>query len=304
MQITVFENRIWFKIYGPNIESQDGDCDIETMFTDEQEPNTCKLKIYNLSDTNMNAILTNTKYVEIYTNQYGTTDTDGQPLWQLAFEGLLKEAIKKPKPPKLTKKGKPRKTSAKIRYLTPSITTGDDDADDYIEIDLQEGKGAEIGTFVSKSYKKGFNVKKILTDMAKLIDMEIVFDKNVKDWNVTYPIILHDNVLNSLTQVASYIGCTATINKGRVYVVPKQENVDGVISYYQFDESNIQQPNYLQDKKIEFTAPYMPTLLPGQFVKLYNKKQGIDGVFQIVKIESKFSNNTEDCESKITVKYE
>ena len=303
MQITVFENRIWFKIYGPNIESKDADCDIETMFTDEQEPNTCKLKIYNLSDTNMNAILNNTKYVEVYTNQYGTTDTDGQPLWQLAFEGLLKEAVKKPKP-KYTKKGRLRKTSAKIRYLTPSITTGDDDADDYIEIELQEGKGAEIGTFVSKSYKKGFNVKKILTDMAKLIDMEIVFDKNVNAWNVTYPIILHDNVLNSLTQVASYIGCKATITQGRVYVVPKQENVKGVISYYQFDESNIQQPNYLQDKKIEFTAPYMPTLLPGQFVRLYNKKQEIDGVFQIVKIESKFSNNTEDCESKITVKYE
>ena len=303
MKVTVFENRIWFKIYGPNIESKDADCDIETMFTDEQEPNTCKLRIYNLTDDNMNAILNNTKYVEVYTNQYGNVNTNGQPLWQLAFEGLLKEAIKKPKP-KYTKKGKLRKSSAKVRYLTPSITTGDDDGDDYIEIDLQEGKGAEIGTFVSKSYKKGFNIKKILTDMAKSIDMEIVFDKNVKDWNVTYPIILHDNVRNSLTQVASYIGCTANITNNRVYVVPKQENVKGVISYYQFDESNIQQPNYLQDKKIEFTAPYMPTLLPGQFVRLYNKKQQIDGVFQIVKIESKFSNNTEDCESKITVKYE
>lgn len=301
MQTTIFKNKIKFKIYGPNIESEEADCEFTTMFTDEKEPNTCTLKIYNLNDTNMNAILTNTQYVEVYTNQYGTKDSDDTLLWQIAFEGLLKEAIKKPKV-SYTKKGKLRKTTAKTRYLTPSITTGDDDADDYIEIELQEGKGAEIGSFISKSYRKGFNVKKILEDMAKAIDMEIVFDKNVKDFTITYPIILHDNILNSLHQVASYINCTCSIANNRIFVTGK--TLDGVAIYYQFDEDNIQQPRYLQDKKIEFTAPYMPTLLPGQFVKLINKKQEIDGVFQIVKIESSFSNHSEDCESKITVKYE
>lgn len=303
MNVTVFENKIKLKIYYGTyvIETDQADCEFETMFTDEKDPNTCKLKIYNLNEKNVDNIITDTKYVEIWTNQYGEKDSDGSPLWQLAFEGLLREAIKKPKV-SYTKKGKVRKTKAKVKYLTPSITTGDDEADDYIELDLQEGKGADIGTFVSKSYRKGFNVKKILTDMAKSIDMEIVFDKNVKNWNVTYPIILHDNVRNSLNRVASYIGCKAVIGNGRVYIA--STNPEGVITYYWFDETNIQQPNYLQDKKIEFTAPYMPTLLPAQFVKLTNKKQQIDGVFQIVKIESKFSNHSEDCESKITVKYE
>ncbi len=304
MNITIFENKIKLKIYYGTyvLETDQADCEFETMFSDESNVlNTCKLKIFNLNEEHINSIITDTKYVEIWTNQYGEKDENGLPLWQLAFEGLLREAIKKPKPT-YTKKGKLRKSSSKVRYLTPSVITGDDEADDYIELSLQEGKGADIGTFVSKSYRTGFNVKKILTDMAKSIEMEIVFDKNVKDWNVTYPITLHDNVRNSLNRVASYIGCKAVINNNKVYIA--SENPDGVITYYWFDENNTQQPNYEQDKKISFTIAYMPTLLPAQFVKLTNKKQQIDGIFQIVKIESKFSNHSEDCESKITVKYE
>ena len=300
MNTTIFENKIKVIIYGPNIEITEADCDFATELTDEKDPNTCKVKIYNLNDVNMDLVLNNTEYIEIFTNQYGEKDTNGQILWQFAFGGIVKEAEKKPKP-KYTKKGKLRKTKAKTKYLTPSITTGDDDADDYIEIELQEGNGTDIGTFVSKSYRNGFDVKKILTDLAKSIDMEIVFDKNVKNFKVTYPIILHDNGRNSLNQVASYIGCTCTIQNDRIYVVSK--NPSGTTIYFSFDEENIQQPKYLQDKKIEFTAPYMPTILVGSFVKLSNKKMEIDGFYQVCKIESSFSNNTEDCETNITVKY-
>ena len=39
------------------------------------------------------------------------------------------------------------------------------------------------------------------------------------------------------------------------------------------------------------------------FKSMY-KKQQIDGVFQIAKIESSFSNYSEECESKITVRYD
>lgn len=298
--IAIFENKIKLLIHGPNIHLEEADCEFSTEFTDEKEPNTCKLKIYNLNEANMDAVLNNTQYVEIFTSQYGLKDTDGNILWQSAFEGILREAEKKPKP-SYTKKGKLRKTKAKTKYLTPSITTGDDDADDYIEIDLQEGNGTDIGTFISKSYRNGFDVKKILADLAKSINMEIVFDKNVKNFQLTYPVILHDNVRNSLTQVASYIGAICTIQNNKVYIV--SANPEGVASYYQFDEQNIQQPKYLQDKKIEFTAPYMPTITVGGFVKLVNKKMELDDIFQVCKIESKFSNYGEDCETKITVKY-
>lgn len=294
--IAVFENKIKILIHGPNIQVEDADCEFSVEFTDEKEPNSCKVKIYNLNEDNMNAVLNNTEYVEIFTNQYGLKDTDGNILWQSAFEGLLRQAEKKPKP---TKSGKASK--AKTKLLTPAITTGDDEADDYIEIELQEGNGTDIGTFISKSYRNGFDVKKILTDLAKAIDMEIVFDKNVKNFTLTYPIILHDNVRNSLVQVASYINANCTISNNRVYIV--SNNPEGVITYFQFDEENIQQPRYLQDKKIEFTAPYMPTVVVGSFIKLVNKKMEIDGVYQVCKIESKFSNHTEDCETKITVKY-
>lgn len=300
IETPIYENKIKVLIHGPNIQLEDTDCEFSTEFTDEKEPNSCKLKIYNLKDENMNAVLNNTEYAEIFTNQYGVKDTNGQLLWQSAFEGILRVAEKKPKP-SYTKKGKLRKTKARTKYLTPSITTGDDDADDYIEIELQEGNGADIGTFVSKSYKTGFNIKKILTDLAKSIKMEIVFDKNVKNFTIPYPIILHDNVRNSLVRVASYIDARCTISNNRVYIV--SNNPEGVVTYFQFDEDNIQQPKYLQDKKIEFTAPYMPAILPGSFVKLINKKMEIDGVFQVCKVESSFSNYSENCESKITVKY-
>ena len=299
--IAIFENKIKVNIYGPNLEIENADCSFTTMFTEEKEPNTCTLKIYNLTDEKMNSIVNNTKYVEIKTNQYNIKDSDGNVLWQRAFEGLPREIIKKPKI-SYTKKGKIRKSSNKVKILAPSITVGTDEADDYIELDLQEGMGAEIGTFVSKSYKNGFNVKKILTDLAEMANLEIVFDKNIKFWNVTYPIILHGNVRDSLIQVASYIGCTCIIAQNRALI--SGQNKEGVILYYQFDEENTQRPNYLQDKKIEFYAPYMPFLLPGQFVKLINKKQQIDGVFQIAKIESSFSNYSEECESKITVRYD
>lgn len=296
IQQAIFENKIKFKIYGPNIETDEADCNFEVEFTDEKEPNTCKLTIYNLNDKNMDAILNNTQYVEIFTNQYGLKDSDNTTLWQFAFGGILREAIKKPKP---TKSGKPSKSKAKV--LAPAITAEVDEADEYIQIELQEGNGTDIGTFVSKSYKKGFYVKKILTDLAKSIDMEIVFDKNVKNFYLTYPIILHDNVRNSLSKVASYLGATCTISNNRVYVV--SNNPDGVASYYQFDEENIQRPRMLQEKKIEFTIPYMPALTVGSFVRLVNRKMNIDGIYQICKIESKFSNHSEDCETKVTVKY-
>ena len=300
IETPIYENRIKILIHGPNIQLEDADGEFSTEFTDEKEPNSCKLKIYNLEDENMDAVLNNTEYVEIFTNQYGVKDTNGQLLWQSAFEGILRVAEKKPKP-SYTKKGKLRKTKARTKYLTPSITTGDDDADDYIEIELQEGNGTDIGTFISKSYKTGFNIKKILTDLAKSIKMEIVFDKNVKNFTIPYPIILHDNVRNSLVRVASYIDAKCTISNNRVYIV--SNNPEGVVTYFQFDEDNIQQPKYLQDKKIEFIAPYMPAILPGSFVKLVNKKMEIDNVFQVCKVESSFSNYSENCESKITVKY-
>ena len=293
---TIFENKIKIKIHGPNIETDEADCNFEVEFTDEKEPNTCKLTIYNLNDKNMDAILNNTQYVEIFTNQYGLKDSDNSILWQSAFGGILREAIKKPKS---TKSGTPSKAKAKV--LAPAVTTELDEADEYIQIELQEGNGTDIGTFVSKSYKKGFNVKKILTDLAKSIDMEIVFDKNVQNFYLTYPIILHDNVRNSLVKVASYIGATCTISNNRVYVI--SNNPEGVATYYQFDEENIQRPRMLQEKKIEFTAPYMPALTVGSFVRLVNKKMNLDGIYQICKIESKFSNHSEDCETKVTVKY-
>lgn len=296
MNITVFENKIKVLIHGPNIQLEEADCSFSAEFTDEKEPNSCKLKIYNLNEQNMDAVLNNTQYVEIFTNQYGLKDTDGNILWQNAFNGLLREAIKKPKK---TKTGKVSKAKAKI--LTPAITMGDDEADDYIELDLQEGNGTDIGTFVSKSYRNGFSVKKVLTDLAKSIDMEIVFDKNVKNFNLNYPIILHDNVRNSLTKVASYIDAKCTISNNKVYIV--SNNPEGVAVYYQFDEDNIPQPKFLQDKKIEFVAPYMPNLTVGSFVKLSNKKLNIDNVYQICKIESSFSNYDEECETKVTVKY-
>ena len=292
LQTVVFENKIKILIHGPNIQIEDADCEFSTEFTDEKEPNSCKLRIYNLNEENMNAVLNNTEYVEIFTNQYGVTDSDGTTLWQSAFEGILRQAEKKS-----SKSSK----SNKVKYLTPSITTGDDDSDDYIELDLQEGNGTDIGTFVSKSYRNGFDVKKILTDLAKAINMEIVFDKNVKNFTLTYPIILHDNIRNSLTKVASYIDAKCTISNNRVYIV--SNNPEGVVTYFQFDEDNIPQPKYLQDKKIEFTAPYISTLFVGSFIKLINKKMNIDGVYEICKIESKFSNYSEDCETKVTVKY-
>lgn len=300
LQTTIFENKIKILIHGPNIQIEDADCEFSTEFTDEKEPNSCKLKIYNLNEENMNAVLNNTEYIEIFTNQYGIKDSDGTTLWQSAFEGILRQAEKKPKNP-YTKSGKLRKNANKIKYLTPSITTGEDEADDYIEIDLQEGNGTDIGTFISKSYRNGFNVKKILTDLAKAINMEIVFDKNVQNFNLTYPIILHDNIRNSLTKVASYIDAKCTISNNRVYIV--SNNPEGVVTYFQFDEDNIPQPKYLQDKKIEFTAPYISTLVVGSFIKLINRKMGIDGIYEICKIESKFSNHSEDCETKVTVKY-
>lgn len=298
MNTTIFENKIKAKIHGPNIEVEDGDMDFTTELTDEKEPNSCILKIYNLNEDNINSILNNTQYVEIFTNQYGIKDDSGLLLWQNAFQGIPRETIKKTKPTK-----RKSKTPKKPRYLTPSLTLhkDGDDGDYYVQLELQEGKGIDIGTFVSKSYKKGFNIKKILKDLAKEANMEIVFDKNVKDFTVTYPIILHDNILNSLAQVSSYIGAKCTICNNRVYIV--SANPQGVTTYFQFDEENIAEPKYLQDKKIEFEAPYMPSIVVGSFIRLVNKKLDINGVYQVCKVESAFSNHSEECESKITVKY-
>lgn len=298
MNTTIYENKIKVKIHGPNIEIEDGNMDFSTELTEEKEPNSCILKIYNLNETNINSILNNTQYVEIFTNQYGLKDDTGLLLWQNAFQGIPRETIKKTKPTK--RKSKKPKTP---KYLTPSLTLHNDggDGDYYIQLELQEGKGIDIGTFVSKSYRRGFNIKKILRDLAKEANMEIVFDKNIKDFTVTYPIILHDNVLNSLIQVASYIGAKCTICNNRIYIVGS--NPQGATTYFQFDEENIAEPKYLQDKKIEFEAPYMPSIVVGSFIRLVNKKLEIDGIYQVCKVESVFSNHSEECESKITVKY-
>lgn len=300
IQTVIFENKIKILIYGPNLQIENADCNFQSTFTDEKEPNTCTLFIYNLNDKNMDAIINNTNYVEIFTNQYGLTDTNGNVLWQKAFGGVLRDAVKIPKP-SYTKKGKLRKTRAKIKYLTPSITPQTDDGESYIQMELQEGDGTDIGTFFSKSYRKGFNIKKILTDLAKSINLEIVFDKNIKNYYVNFPIILHDNVRNSLNKIASYIGAKAIISNNKVFITSKSPNKNFI--YYQFDESNIPQPKYLQNKKIEFMAPYMPDLHIGTFVRLVNKKMEIDGVYQICKLENEFSNHDEDCETKVTVMY-
>ena len=285
------QNKIKVLIYGPNISIEDADMSFDATFTDEKNPNVCNLKIYNLNESNTEAILNDTKYIEIFTNQYGLTDTNGQTLWQLAFSGIPKESTEIKK----------SKTKSKVKYHTPSIINASEEADTYIQIVIQEGDGRDIGKFVSKSYRAGFDVKKILTDIAKSIDFEIVFDKTITNYKLTYPIILHENARNCLTKLASYIGCKCIINNGRVYIIDKNPKDSAIL--FHFDESNIPQPNYREGKKIEFTAPYMATLNVGTFVKLTNIKKSIDGIFQICKIESLFSNYSEDCESKVTVKY-
>ena len=291
IQVTQFKNRIKVYIHGPNIEVEDADMSFITTFTDEKEPNLCTLKIYNLNEANMDAVLNNTKYIEIFTNQYGIKNTDGTILWQGAFAGI-------PKSTEEVKTLKSGKTNTK--HNTPSINANVEEGDYYIQFDIQEGDGRDIGKFVSKSYRAGFDVKKIITDVAKSIDLEPVFDKNIKNFKLTYPIILHENVRDSLVKLASYIDATCTFNNGRVYVVGNNPN--GLTTYFHFDESNIPQPKFLQNNKIEFVAPYISTLNVGTFVKLTNRKKHIDGIYQICKIENAFSNYSEDCESKITVK--
>ena len=38
-------------------------------------------------------------------------------------------------------------------------------------------------------------------------------------------------------------------------------------------------------------------------LKLINKKMGIDGIYEVCKVENSFSNYSEECETTITVKY-
>lgn len=294
MDIAVFENKIKVKIHGPNIEIEDADVNFTAEFTDEKEVNSCKLRIYNLNEENSNAVLNSTQYVEIFTNQYGLKDTDNNILWQLAFAGIPREATK-------GKTSSKKSSKSKMKIPAPNITLTANEPDHYIEIDLQEGDGKDIGVFISKSYRKGFNVKKILRDLAKSIDMEIVFDPNVQDFYVNYPIILHENTRDALAKVASYINAKCSISNNRVYIV--SENPEGTAIYYQFDESNIPQPKFLQNKKIEFHIPYMSAIRIGSFVKLINKKLGIDGVYPVCKLTSSFSNHSEECETIVNVKY-
>lgn len=299
MENIILENKIKVLIHGKNsfgLEIEEADCSFTTEFNDEKEPNSCKLRIYNLKQESMDAVIENAEYFEIFTNQYGAKDTDGTTLWQTAFAGLLRQSEKKTK-----SSSKKSKKPKKIRYNTPAITPQEDEADDYILVELQEGTGVDIGTFISKSYRAGFNVKKVLIDIAKSIDMEIVFDPNVKNFTVPFAIILHDNARNNLCRVASYIDARCTIENNRIHIV--SNNPSGTTIYFQFDEENIQQPKYLQDKKIQFTAPYMPSVIVGSFVKLINKKMGIDGVYEVCKVENSFSNYSEECETTITVKY-
>lgn len=295
----IFENKIKVRINGVNIELTDTDMNFKITRTNDKEPNTCTLTIYNLNDEDVSRLYDDIYSVEIYTNQYDLRDANNEIIWQNVFNGVLRDVIK-PQKISTTKKPRKKKKATSTRYYAPNVQYSGDEPDTYVTIELQEGSGIETSKFISKSYKSGMSAFSIIKDMAKSMDMPVIFLGDLKDTNLNFNIPMYNIGLNCLHKMATYLDSKVTIVNGCIYIAPNTSNGNKIL--HKFDEDNIPTPEFKEDKKIQIETIFTPEIIPNEYIYITNKILRMNNAYRVLEVEHNFSNHSLESETIITVK--
>lgn len=297
----VFENKIKVRINGANLELINAPMNFSIKRTNEKEPNTCSLTIYNLNDVDISRLYDGIYSVEIYTNQYDLRTPDGELIWENVFTGMLREVLKPRKPRKPTKrKSKKPPKAPTARYYAPSIQYSGNEPDTYVTLELQEGNGIETSFFISRSYKSGQKAFDIIKDLARNMEMPVLFIGGLKDKEMNFNIPMYNIGLNCLHKMARYLDAKVTIVNGNIYFAPNSSSGTRIV--HKYDEDNIPTPEFKEDKKIEVHTIFTPEIIPNEYIYITNKILRMDNGYRVLEVEHNFSNHDEDCETILTVK--
>lgn len=295
----VFENKIKVKINGANIELDNAPMNFTINRNNEKEPNTCSLNIYNLNDVDIAKLYDDIYSVEIYTNQYDLRTPDGELIWENVFTGMLREVLK-PRKPSKAKKPRKSKKSATPRYYAPSVQYNGDEPDTYITLELQEGNAVETSRFISRSYKSGQSAFEIIKDLARNLDMPVMFIGDLKDTTLNFNIPMYNIGLNCLHKMARYLDAKVTIVNGNIYFAPNSTTGSRIV--HKYDEDNIPTPQFKEDKKIQIETIFTPEIIPNEYVYITNKILGMDAGYRVLEVEHSFSNHDTESSTTLTLK--
>lgn len=287
--------KIKLEIVGADVIIEEADISVELKKSDDGTPNYCSVTLYNLSEATYNLLNSKATHIRVY------TDTNDKG-YILIFQGDLRD-IKKWKKYKSSTSKRKSKKPAKIEYEAPPIVRENDGNDVATVIELQDSiKSTFINNYYSQSYKGTVTNTKILNDIIYYIKRQTTIGigniSPLVEKTFAKGYIAHGTLGNVLRQICATGNCVCSIENNIINIFAKNAESD-VYGYY-LHGGICPRPDFNANKEVSIEAPFLPTVNIGNFVKL--DFQDIEGIYSIVKIESKIDNFGKDYETKLVLK--
>lgn len=287
-----YNTKIKLEILGADLIIDDADISISYIKTDEEKPNYCDIKIYNVSDDTYKRINDKANSVRVY------VDIDGTG-YGLVFAGNLRNLEK-------WKKSKV-KSKAKKHFNEPAIRREEDGDNIATVISLEDGKKTGFfDNYVSVSYSNEVSNTYVLNDIlsrakSKDSNLKVSAETNAL-LEYTYPAgkVFQGTLIKVLSSICKTGSAYCTIQDDVIVISTTKRDKTNAMYTYLLDGDNCPTPELGTDKELNIQAPFIPNLNPFNYVKL-NFKDYI-GLHRVKKIESKIDNFGDECESNITVK--
>lgn len=274
---------IRLEIVGTDIVIDSADIEVQIKKTSEKEPNYCTCTVYNMSDDTFEKIRDKAYHVNVY------ADIDGSG-FSLVFTGDLRDLKKWKKPPKPTKTGKKRKSTAVAKYNSPAVRIEDDGPNVKTIIELQDGLKTQFLDFhYSIGYEGRISNIDILNDCIKRLKQGNVGVGHIdtpSEFIFTNGKSFSGSIYNLMTQMANIGGCNLTIQNGVVSCIRVGgKNLDYI---YVLDGTYCSRPEEDTNKEVNIEAPVLPNLNPDNIIML--DFQNISGLYKVLKFDMTINN--------------
>ena len=273
-------NKIILQIIGTDIEISELDIDFEIELTNEADPNSAQVTIWNLSESTRSEIIQNFTAVRILYEDFYT-------------EGLINvyTGFKRSKVEQKSSKGGSSKTKRQVGLENVGSDVG-------TVLYLAENLNNFSNSFFSKSYTTEVSSKTIISDVAKTMQAGTFYQAPVNHIVYKNGISFHENSRTALSRVCKTIDCNWSLTQSAVNISPIKTKIQQ--STFLFDGDTIDSPKPLDNDEFSFETRFVPQLKPDMWVRV--ETRDYNGTYKITKIKHSASNHGDKCVSEITLK--
>ena len=272
-------NKIVLQIIGTDIEISDLDIDFEIELTNEADPNSAKVTIWNLSQQTMTEISENFTAIRI--------------LYQDAYTDGLVNVYTGQKRSKTEKTSGKSASKTKRQQLTASVGS-----DVGFTLFLAEDLNNFSNSFFSKSYETEVSTRNIISDIARTMQAGVFYTNPVEHNVYKNGKAFNQPSKSALNEVCKRINCNWSLTQGAVNISPlKTEKKQ---STFLFDGETVESPQILDNDEFSFETRFIPQLKPDMWVRV--ETRDYNGTYRITKVKHSASNYSVKCTSEVTLK--